>query len=581
MTILSIFKQIVRILELATNKQKINLLFLLSFVVLCSSIEVFSVYLVVPVYSILIQGNSINEVLPWIESTLNISLANPQVDKFLALFCFAITFIISNSLKAIVIWHAGRITGAVGAHLFSLSYSRILSKPYELLSSENISRYSSNLITTNTYYVAVLKNLILLVQYFVTTILLLFTLFYLNPLATLFALIFLIVPYLIIIKFAKPTLFRLSKQIAISHEEITRYIQEGFKSLKTIQHFKAQEYYTKLFYKRESSMRQNIAIGEFIEGFPRLFLEGLGLTMLATLFGSSVLIKSLNVPLVFIVTLIFACQKILPTLQQIYRIISYIVTYSYSVNDLFNIFHAKNTYKRKLKFLDKSIVFSNVSYSYQKTKYNTQRINDKKKGDYILKNINFEIKFPSSVSITGDSGCGKTTLVDLLTGLLIPSKGFISYPSAFKNNENIGYVPQEVPLINGTILDNLCLGNQNLLKDKDYLYKCIKLTNLDLTLKKLPMGLETMLGEQAVNLSGGQIQRIGIARALLTKPKLLVLDESTNALDSESEEKIINCLIKEFADSLIIIISHNKFITRKCSHNIHLNNEGCMIYSQK
>ena len=581
MTILSIFKQIIWILELATKKQKVNLLFLFSFVVLCSFIEVFSVYLVVPVYSILIQGNSINELLPWIESTLNISLTNPQVDKFLALFCFAITFIISNTLKAIVIWHAGRITGAIGAHLFSLSYSRILSKPYELLSSENISRYSSNLITTNTYYVAVLKNLILLVQYFVTTILLLSTLFYLNPLATLFALIFLIIPYLIIIKFAKPTLFRISKQIAISHEEITRYIQEGFKSLKTIQHFKAQEYYTKLFYKRESSMRQNVAFGEFIESFPRLFLEVLGLTMLATLFGSSVLIKSFNVPLVFIVTLIFACQKILPTLQQIYRIISYIVTYSYSVNDLFNIFHAKNTYRRKLKFLDKSIIFSNVFYSYQKTKYNTQLINDKKKSDYILKNINFEIKFPSSVSITGDSGCGKTTLVDLLTGLLIPSKGSISYPSAFKNNENIGYVPQEVPLINGTILDNLCLGNQNLLKDKDYLYKCIKLTNLDNTLKKLPMGLDTMLGEQAVNLSGGQIQRIGIARALLTKPKLLVLDESTNALDSESEEKIINCLIKEFADSLIIIISHNKFITRKCSHNIHLNNEGCMIYSQR
>ncbi len=581
MTILSIFKQIIWILELATKKQKVNLLFLFSFVVLCSFIEVFSVYLVVPVYSILIQGNSINELLPWIESTLNISLTNPQVDKFLALFCFAITFIISNTLKAIVIWHAGRITGAIGAHLFSLSYSRILSKPYELLSSENISRYSSNLITTNTYYVAVLKNLILLVQYFVTTILLLSTLFYLNPLATLFALTFLIIPYLIIIKFAKPTLFRISKQIAISHEEITRYIQEGFKSLKTIQHFKAQEYYTKLFYKRESSMRQNVAFGEFIESFPRLFLEVLGLTMLATLFGSSVLIKSYNIPLVFIVTLIFACQKILPTLQQIYRIISYVVTFSYSVNDLFNIFHAKNTYRRKLKFLDKSIIFSNVFYSYQKTKYNTQRINDMKKIDYILKNINFEIKFPSSVSITGDSGCGKTTLVDLLTGLLIPSKGSISYPSAFKNNENIGYVPQEVPLINGTILDNLCLGNQNLLKDKDYLYKCIKLTNLDNTLKKLPMGLDTMLGEQAVNLSGGQIQRIGIARALLTKPKLLVLDESTNALDSESEEKIINCLIKEFADSLIIIISHNKFITRKCSHNIHLNNEGCMIYSQR
>ena len=81
------------------------------------------------------------------------------------------------------------------------------------------------------------------------------------------------------------------------------------------------------------------------------------------------------------------------------------------------------------------------------------------KNDYILKNINFEIKIPSSISITGDSGCGKTTLVDLLTGLLT-FKRFYILSFKIKNNKNIGYVPQEVPIINGTFLENLCLGNQ-------------------------------------------------------------------------------------------------------------------------
>ena len=576
MTIIGIFKKIFRILGFTTHQQKVEIFFLLIFIIFCSLLEVFSVYLIIPAYEILINGNSIVETFPWIESSLNISFTNPEVEKFLALFCFAMTFLISNFCKAIITWQAGILTGSIGAHLFSLSYRKILSKPYELLSSENISRYSSNLITTNTYYVAVLKNLLLLVQYSFTTILLLTTLIYLNSLATIFAFIFLIIPYLIIIKIAKPTLFRISKQIALSHEEINRYIQEAFKSLKTIQHFNAQEYYTNFFYQQESSFRKKVARGEFIEGFPRFCLEGLGLTMLAILFGSSILIKSINVPTIFIITLIFSCQKILPTLQQIYRITSYVLTYSYSVDDLFKILYAKNNYGKKIKFQDGIIKFSNVFYSYQGIKSETKKTKNKKIDDYILKNINFEIKIPNSLSITGDSGCGKTTLVDLLTGLLIPTKGNISYPLKFKDNKTIGYVPQEVPIINGTFLENLCLGNQNLLKDKNYLYKCINLSDLDNTIKKFPMGLETKLGEQAINLSGGQKQRIGIARALLTKPQILVLDESTNALDSESEIKIIDMLMKQFADSLIILISHNKNITNKCSANLDFKNDGSL-----
>ena len=90
-----------------------------------------------------------------------------------------------------------------------------------------------------------------------------------------------------------------------------------------------------------------------------------------------------------------------------------------------------------------------------------------------MNNINFEIKFPSSISITGDSGSGKTTFVDLLTGLLTPSKGFITLPKEFKKSGSIGYVPQEVPIINGSFIENLCLGNNELNKDMNYLLECM------------------------------------------------------------------------------------------------------------
>ena len=132
-----------------------------------------------------------------------------------------------------------------------------------------------------------------------------------------------------------------------------------------------------------------------------------------------------------------------------------------------------------------------------------------------------EIDFPASISITGDSGCGKTTFVDLLTGILSPTAGYISLPQELENSNRIGYVPQEVPIINGSIINNICLGEKSLAKEKESINKSLKIVDLQKTIKKLPYGLDTILGEQAINLSGGQKQRLGIARGSRKKSKNL------------------------------------------------------------
>ena len=115
-----------------------------------------------------------------------------------------------------------------------------------------------------------------------------------------------------------------------------------------------------------------------------------------------------------------------------------------------------------------------------------------------------------------------------------------------------------MPIINGSILDNIFLGDSNLKKDDLFLKKCIEIVELKKFIKNLPAGLDTILGEQSINLSGGQRQRIGILRALIRKPKVIILDESTNAIDNICEQKIIKNLINEFHQSLIIMISHNQ-----------------------
>ena len=138
-----------------------------------------------------------------------------------------------------------------------------------------------------------------------------------------------------------------------------------------------------------------------------------------------------------------------------------------------------------------------------------------------------------------------------------PDKGTISLPNDLKYSKKIGYLPQEVPIINGSIINNICLGEEQFSKNINNIYKCLKIVNLSETIEKFPFGIHTQLGEQAINLSGGQKQRLGIARAIVRDPRILILDESTNALDIRSENIIIDNLLKEFSN-LIVIITHNQ-----------------------
>ena len=578
---ISTIGQILKMLSLISSKEKYGLIFLCLIIFFTSCSELLSVYLVVPVYKILIENQSLSETTPWLINNFNISFNSTQKEQFFALALFAVIFILSNSLRTLVFWQVGKQTARIGSILFSKAYSKVLSKPYELLSKDNLSRYSSNFLTTNTYFVTVLKNILLLINYFTTCSLLFLTLIILNTEATILAVLFLTIPYYTLTKITKPFLTKVSRQISLLHEVINRYIQEGFKSLKTIKHFKAQKYYTNIFYLHESKLREKVALGEFLESYPRFLIEVLGLMMVIVLFGSTTFIEQINISNIYFVTLIFASQKILPTIQQIYRIWSYIINYSSSVNDLYSYFYDNHKGNNKFVYESQKVIFNKVSFSYvdKKNTHNNFEFKKDMKNNFSLDKIYLELDFPASVSITGDSGCGKTTFVDLLSGLLSPTEGSISLPKELKIFKRIGYVPQEVPIINGSIINNICLGEKELNMDIEKIKNSLKIVNLFETIKKLPYGLETQLGEQAINLSGGQKQRLGIARAIVRDPKILILDESTNALDTINENIVIENILKEFSNSLILIITHNQKLANKCKFNLDFKKNGEIKYS--
>jgi ATP-binding cassette subfamily C protein len=213
------------------------------------------------------------------------------------------------------------------------------------------------------------------------------------------------------------------------------------------------------------------------------------------------------------------------------------------------------------------IEFKNVFFTYTGNK------------PYILENINFKIERGKSIGIIGESGAGKSTLIDLIVGLLNPSVGNI-YIDGKKNSfipellkKQIGYISQNVFLFDASIADNITMTNLNYNeKEKELIYKSIENSDLTQMVQNLPEGIDTAVGENGINLSGGQKQRIAIARALYRNSKILILDEATSNLDTQTENKIIESINRLKGDITLIIISHRLSILEECDQIFEVKN---------
>ena len=193
-----------------------------------------------------------------------------------------------------------------------------------------------------------------------------------------------------------------------------------------------------------------------------------------------------------------------------------------------------------------------------------------------LKNINLDIEPGSVVAIVGSSGAGKTTLVDILLGVLECDEGQVLI-SGKRPREvfelwpgSVGYVPQDVSIVEGTIRSNIALGfpPNNLLDN--IAWNALKVSHLDEYIRTLPDGLDTVIGEGGANLSGGQRQRLGIARAMVTSPRLLVLDEATSNLDGQTEAYISDAINSLKGEVTVITIAHRLSTVRDADLVLYL-----------
>jgi ABC-type multidrug transport system fused ATPase/permease subunit len=206
-----------------------------------------------------------------------------------------------------------------------------------------------------------------------------------------------------------------------------------------------------------------------------------------------------------------------------------------------------------------SVCFENVSFKYSNAVGNANE------------NLSFCIGKGEAVGIIGHSGAGKSTLVDILLGLLQPTAGAVLVDGVdIQNNlrswqDHIGYVPQTIYLVDDTLARNVAFGLPDEMVNHDAIARSIKAAQLDEFVSSLPDGLNTIVGERGVRLSGGQRQRIGIARALYNDPDILVLDEATSSLDTETEQGVMDAVKELLGTKTIVIIAHRTTTVSYCT----------------
>ncbi len=206
------------------------------------------------------------------------------------------------------------------------------------------------------------------------------------------------------------------------------------------------------------------------------------------------------------------------------------------------------------------ILLREITYKYP----NTEK--------YIFDHMDMEIPIGQSVGIVGTSGSGKTTVVDILLGLLDMEGGWITADEANVNTKenyprwlcNVGYIPQTIFMLDSDIRHNVAFGVPDELIDDDKVWRALKEAQLDTFVKSLPKGLATEIGERGIRLSGGQRQRIGIARALFNDPEVLILDEATSALDNDTEAAIMESINSLHGRKTLVIIAHRLQTIEKC-----------------
>ncbi len=549
-----IIKNIIKILP---SKLFSNFKLLAIIIVLLGLLETLSLSLILPIINFIFGSE---ESFP-----IDIKIVKDfflDLDFSKLILIFLIVFIIKNLFIASYNWYLQKFLAKLKENLSFRFYNNYFNQSYSHFKNLNSSQLIRNIILEVNNFSGIFQNLLNLFSEFLVIILILFFLFSYDFVITSSAILLFIITGLGYYFFLRNYLKKLGTESVKFSKIVIKDIQESYNNFRSIKMLDQTSLFAKDFINKNLKSINALRILSFFQSLTRVWLETLLILVFVVLiyiFQSNESFFNLN--LAKISFFFIASIKIIPSIN---KIINFLQKLKYSnatieiilseLNKFENLSNVNETNKNLNYNFSKNLNIKNLVFSYE----------DKK----ILDDFNLEIKNSELVLITGRSGVGKSTLIELICGLILPNHGGIYIGSEnilddLKNwRKKIGYVPQNVFLIQDTISKNISFSQKNLensFENKNKILDLINLVKLDEFIENLTDKEKTILNEQSVNISGGQAQRIGIARMLYQDPEILIFDESFNSLNKDLGFEILKKIKKKFHDKKIIVVSHDQY----------------------
>ncbi len=488
---------------------------------------------------------------------------------------FALAAVLAGLIRLLNLWLNGRLAAAVGSDLSCEAYRRTLYQPYQV----HVQRNSSSLITALTSHVwltvLALNAVLQIMAAVVVAAGLLIGLLLIDSLVALSTAGMFGLAYGLMGITARRVLRQNGERIAAASNQRVQALQEGLGAIRDVLLDGSQHTYLELYRRADQPQRQLESKNVFLSTFPRYALEAIGLLAIAVLGGLLVLQRGSGAAVIPLLgALALGAQRLLPALQQIYTGWANLKGWSASLAAVIKLLEQplpKQQAAAEPLPLQQSLFLQGVRFRYAHEQPD------------VLQGVDLEIRRGERIGLIGSTGSGKSTLVDLLMGLLVPHGGRLLvdgldlYDPAHAERlagwrAAVAHVPQSIYLADSSIAENIAFGVPRHAIDLARVKQAAEQAQIAGFIESSPEGYGSFVGERGIRLSGGQRQRIGIARALYKQASVIVLDEATSALDTSTEEAVMKAVEGLSSDLTMVMIAHRLSTVQRCDRLIRLEN---------